>query len=141
MMLDLESPVPLPKTMADARTAFLGLGSSTLSGIKLRGILGATYAGMYRALTARGLYRLLSTPADAELVMEVSFAMIDQHVGGDQLLLSLAVYDRATRAVLWTFVEPVQGAFREASFFHHIETAAKTIADDLASVARGELPT
>ena len=132
---------PLPKPIVDARSAFLGLGPSLLLGLKLRGILGATYTAMYAALNSQGRYRLLPGPAEADLAMEVSFAMIDQHVGGDQLLLSLAIRDRASHAMLWTFVEPVEGAFRESTFFHNIESAAAVIAGDLASIAQGQLPT
>ena len=66
--------------------------------------------------------------------------MIEQRVGGDNLLLRLTVYERATRAVLWSFLEPVDSAFREATFVRNLETAATIITNDLQTLAAGQLP-
>ena len=63
-----------------------------------------------------GRYELVGSPSDADLVFEISFAA--PMVGADKLTtfapnLRLEILDAKTHFLLWTIIEPVDGALSQ----------------------------
>jgi hypothetical protein len=65
-----------------------------------------------------GRYGLVASPADAGLVFEIAFTAAIADFGKTAIYepqLGLSIFDTKTPFVLWTFTEPVQGAFRKVT--------------------------
>jgi hypothetical protein len=69
------------------------------------------YNQCYAAMKEWGRYELVSTPAEADLVLEVSWALTDTGLRLPVLgQLRLIVIDPKTHITLWNFTEYVRGA-------------------------------
>jgi hypothetical protein len=74
-----------------------------------------------------GKFELVSSPADADLVLEISWALSDTGLKLPVLgQLRLVVLDTNTRVPQWTFIEYVRGANlirnRDKNFDHAMNT-------------------
>jgi len=131
------SAVPIPEGLLKAKRVFLGFagvdGTAAPVFEKLSGEY-HPYNLIYTALKNWGRYELVSSPAEAELVFEVSFIaplIGTQHLDSYGPQFRLSIFDAKTHFALWNITESVNGAFRKATFEKNIHSSATRIVDDL----------
>jgi hypothetical protein len=109
-------PGPVPPQIAAAQKVFI----SNAGGESFENVIDQTvfnggpdrpYNQFYAAMKNWGRYELVSSPADADLVLEVSWVLSDTGLKLPVLgQLRLVVIDPKTRVTLWNFTEYVRGA-------------------------------
>lgn len=86
------------------------------------------YDQFYAAMTGWGRYVLVSSPADADLVFEISWSLTDTGLKLPVLgQLRLVVIDPKTHVTLWNFTEYVRGALRLGNRDKNFDQAMNTI--------------
>jgi hypothetical protein len=100
-------PAPVPIQILTGKKVFISNGVSTA----VTDVPNLPYNEFYGYMKAWGRYELASTPADADLVFELRF--VNDPPG--YLELRLAIRDPQTHTVLWSFIDSVGGASREAA--------------------------
>jgi hypothetical protein len=120
---DVALPAPVPVPIATAKKVFI----ANAPGDSLPASLGGpsrTYNEFYAAMKSWGRYELVSAPADADLILEISFAnpitgvnVMSTSGGGSSsaLLLRLVIVDPKSHVTLWWFTE----SFAIPSGFSH----------------------
>jgi len=95
-----------------------------------------TYNEFYAAMKSWGRYELVSAPADADMIFEISLASSIVGVGGtsssgcsssSEADLRLAILDAKTRVPLWWFAEPII----QKRMMFHAEKAGDAFSDTL----------
>lgn len=127
---DSSAIAPVPTPIATAQKIFV----SNAPGDSLPSSLGGTarpYQEFYTALKSWGHYQLVSSPTDADLVLEISFAnpivgvnVMSTSGGGSTsaLLLKLVIVEPKSNIPLWWFTEP----FELRSGFSHRKESLDT---------------
>ncbi len=134
---------PMPTAIQTAKRVFLGnagVDATSLAAFRRGGDMNQPYNGFYAAMKNWGRYELVGSPADADLVFEISFAA--PLVGADKLAtfspyLRLEILDAKTHFVLWTIVEPVEGAYRKATWDKNFNSGMTNLVSDLKNVTGG----
>ena len=146
---DAVPPAPVPSPIAAARKVFI----SNAPGSSLPASFGGpdrTYNEFYAAMKGWGHYELVSSPSDADLILEISFTSSLSGVGGtsttgctsyDSAELKLVILDARMRVPLWWFNEEVNP---KISFGHRPEKAVDNafsqsiaaLVDDLKKLVR-----
>jgi len=101
-----------------------------------------SYNQIYGALKALGRYELVSTPYDADLLLEIRLTVprIDQKiVRGETVLFTipydpqvrLVIRDPKTNAVLWAFTEHAEWAIRQANRDRNLDQAVARLVGDV----------
>jgi hypothetical protein len=141
---DATPPAPVPSPIAVAKKVFI----SNAPGNNVPASFGGPdriYNEFYAAMKGWGHYELVSAPADADLILEISFNSSLSGVGGTSTTgctsynsaeLKLVILDARMRVPLWWFNEEVNP---KISFVHRPETAVDsafsrstaTLVDDL----------
>jgi hypothetical protein len=88
-----------------------------------------TYNEFYAAVKSWGRYELVSAPADADLVFEISF---DMHEGVP--VIRLLIVDPKTHVVLWPIVEQVKAWALASTGRKNFDQAMAVLVDDLKSL-------
>lgn len=109
-------PAPVPSQIVAAQKVFI----SNAGGESLESVIDQTvfdggpdrpYNEFYATMKDWGRYNLVSFPADADLVLEVSWALSDTGLRLPVLgQLRLVVIDPKTHVMLWNLTEYVRGA-------------------------------
>ena len=141
-------PAPLPTQIFTARKVFV-----SNAGADTRGEYGGgperAYNQLYAGLKGLGRYELVATPADAELVFEISFTI---PFGGGNIYsgsgatpvsnrtvtdphFRLAILDLKTHVLLWTFTEHVQPALLQGNRDKNFDQAIAALVNDIRNVA------
>ncbi len=131
---------PMPTAIQTAKRVFLGnagVDSMSISTFRRSGDINQPYNWFYLAVKNWGRYELVGSPADADLVFEISFAA--PLVGTEKLLtaapyLRLEILDAKTHFLLWTIVEPVEGAFRKTTWDNNFNAGVTNIVSDLKNI-------
>jgi hypothetical protein len=76
-----------------------------------------------------GRYQIVSTPADAELVFEISFS-VSLATGGCDAKFHLVVLDPKTHVTLWAFTEYVDNAILGSNREKHFEQGMESVVAD-----------
>ena len=110
------APGPVPAQIAAAQKVFI----SNAGGESLETVIDQTvfnggpdrpYNEFYAAMKSWGRFDIVSSPADADLVLEISWALTDTGLRLPVLgQLRLVVVDPKTHATLWNITEYVRGA-------------------------------
>ena len=135
--------VPLPPQILTAKKAFIsnaGLDAISLAAFRRAGDPNAPYNKFYLAMRTWGRWELVNTPADADLVLQLHFsAPVSDCVKltSYQPQLELAILDTKTHFRLWTLTEPVEGAYRKATFEKNVSKGIESLIDDLKQLAAG----
>jgi hypothetical protein len=145
-------PAPVPAQIFTARKIFV----SNAGGDSLGDYSGGpdrAYNQLYAALKGWGRYELVSAPADAQLVFEISFAIpiLGENVsgGGNTPVSSkavkdpqfrLAIVDLKTHVLLWTFAEHVQSALLQGNRDKNFDQAMAALVNDIRNVAGQPAP-
>jgi hypothetical protein len=86
------------------------------------------YNQFYEAMKTWGRHELVSSPADADLVLEISWILSDTGLRLPVLgQLRLVVVDPKTHVTLWNFTEYVRGAILLGSRDKNFDQAMNTI--------------
>jgi len=94
-------PGPVPPAILAAKKIFISnSGASTQS---YSGGQNRAYNQLYAALQASGFFETVGDPSDADLVLELQIS----DSGPGSATFRLLIYDRKTRFLLWTLLEPI----------------------------------
>ncbi|HET9181177.1 MAG TPA: hypothetical protein VFP59_03510 [Candidatus Angelobacter sp.] len=142
------SPAPLPSELLTAKKIFIanGGGPSDLSGYT--GTDTRTYDQFFAALKTWGHYELVSSPADAELIFEISFACplvpfstsdgysvptptkpaYDPH-------FKLAITDVKTHVTIWIVIQHINLAILQKNSDKNFDNAITALVNNIAKLA------
>jgi hypothetical protein len=95
------------------------------------------YSQFYASIKGWGYYELASTPAEADLIFEIS--LVDRATMANALVqasvrvpyLELIVRDPRTQVILWWFAERLQGANRPATGEKNYNQAMTNLVNDV----------
>jgi hypothetical protein len=128
---------PVPQQIINAKKVFVsnaGMDAVAWSAFKRDGDINRPYNQFYMALKARSHYDLVATPADADLVFEIRFGAPISGTGNMTVYaphLDLTVVDVKTHFILWTIIEPVDGAMRKATWDKNFDRGMTNLMNDL----------
>ncbi len=125
LLVRAQSPVPVPSQFATAKTVFLASASAPGFSNE-KNTSAAIYNTVYRSLAAAGRYRLVPTPAEADLSMVLTIK---------EQILSLDIYDVKTHTLLWVIDEPIF-----LPTIKNLQASALLFAADLNTLANNKLP-
>jgi len=132
---------PVPAQIAAARKVFISNGGADVlaqSVFKRAGEPDQAYNHFYFAMQSWGRYELVSAPADADLVFEIRFAAPVYYNGtltSFQPQFGLSIVDAKSHFLLWSLTEPVEGAFRKATWLKNFDHGLDNLMDDLKKLA------
>ena len=130
---------PVPAQLLSAKTAFLGNAGGVEDTYNRQ-----VYDDLYRLLSASQRFQLKASPAEAELLLECSLAIVPgQVINGSSAnsgYLRLAVLDTKTHALLWAFTQELPGAFRQKTFQKNLDQTAAKIVTDLQQIGNEAPP-
>lgn len=149
---------PVPAPIASAQKIFIangGMDAFSLQAFEELGLTGTTpYDSLYATVKSWSQYQLVSSPADADLVLQIRFTA--PLVGGgnhtawafQQILANTAwqfqteitVYDAKTHFVLWTITQPVRPANLKGTWRKNIADANAALAGDLKTLLSPPAP-
>ena len=125
----------VPSQFRTAKTVFLANAGGNENELIALG-----YTGFYRALLASGRYTLVTAPADAELVFELSGYSPTTVVNGSSYpyttAFRLVVRDLKTQTMLWTMYEEID----RSSLQKGVDQALGRLVADLQALAAGTYP-
>jgi hypothetical protein len=132
-------PAPIPEQILSGRTAFIsyaGINSHFIESYIAdhTGRPNGLYDEFYAAIKSWGKYSLVSSPADADLVFEIS--LIREAPSVEDPDLELKILDPKTQVILWTFLERVPaGSGREPSRRKAWDNALTRLIDGVKGIA------
>jgi hypothetical protein len=104
-----EAPAaPLPSQIATAKKVFISNAGGLFDLNMVSGDRRRDYNQFYAAIQAWGRYELVSTPGDADLVLQISIVYIPRQIGTDVVpfpSFRLALLDPKTSIPLWVMDE------------------------------------
>jgi hypothetical protein len=127
------APAPVPAQIAAAQKVFI----SNAGGASLETVIDETvfnggpdrpYNEFYGSMKNWGRYELVSSPADADLVLEISWVLTDTGLRLPVLgQLRLVVIDPKTHVTLWNITEYVRGALLLGNRDKNFDQAMNTV--------------
>jgi hypothetical protein len=145
------TPAPVPEELLSAKKIFVsnagsdsGLFPHPFSGDPNRG-----YNELFAALRGLGQYELVSRPADADLVLELSLVAPNgpkeankQYGSADPVpMLRLVIYDRPSHYVLWTLTNSIEIAFKQQTHDRNFDEAISNLVADFQALTRASRAT
>ena len=127
-------PAPLPVQITRGKTVFISnAGGDTY--YLYSGGPDRLYNQFYTAIQGWGRYQLVASPAEADLVLAISFS--NQFFGEKDTdpQFRLTVLDPGTRVTLWTFTEHVQFAALQGNRDKNFDQALAALVNDVRNVA------
>jgi hypothetical protein len=132
---------PVPAQIASARKVFIANAGADIDAqevFKKAGEPEQAYNHFYAAMQKWGHYELVSNPADADLVFEIRFAA-PMYMNGNlptyQPQFGLNIVDVKTHFALWSLGEPVEGAFRKATWLRNFDRGLDALMDDVKKIS------
>jgi hypothetical protein len=138
---DRITPAPIPTQIPAARKVFIsnaGLDVVSRAAFKRAGDVNEIYNRFYAAMKAWGRFELASTPSDADLIFEIRFAapITDcTKATTYQPQLTITILDAKTHFTLWKILDPVQGAFRQATWEKNVGEGLTNAMAELKTLA------
>ncbi len=138
---------PVPVGLTEGRKLFLshagadaGLFPHPFTGTQDR-----AYGQFFTLLGASKTYELVSTPAEADLVLELHLTAPSGSLGGDKKrgtedalpTFKLVVYDRPTHYILWTISQTVDQANLQKTHDKNFDDALAMLAGQFVTAAGG----
>jgi len=127
------APAPVPAQIAAAQKVFI----SNAGGASLETVIDETvfnggpdrpYNEFYAAMKSWGRYEPVSSPADADLILEISWVLTDTGLRLPVLgQLRLVVVDPKTHVTLWNITEYVRGALLLGNRDKNFDQAMNTV--------------
>jgi len=135
------APAPVPAQIASAHKIFI----SNAGGESFETIIDQTvfnggpdrpYNQFYAAMTDWGRYEVVSSPADADVAIEISWALIDTGLRLPVLgQLRLTLIDPKTHVTLWNLSQDVRGAILLSNRDKNFDQAMTTIVNRMKILA------
>ena len=132
---------PAPPQIAAAQKVFISnAGGSSLDAVIDETIFNGgpdrPYNQFYAAMKSWGRYELVSSPADADLVLEISWSLTDTGLRLPVLgQLRLVIIDPKTHITLWNITEYVQGAMLLGNRDKNFDQAMTTVVNRMKILA------
>jgi hypothetical protein len=132
---------PVPSQITSAKKVFVsnaGVDAIVLNTFRRLGDPDRPYNQFYAAMKEWGRYELVSSPADADLVYEIRFTAPITDTGKITSFApqyGVTIVDAKTHFTLWTLGEPVEGAFRKATFERNLNTAMNGLMENVRKLA------
>jgi len=147
-------PAPLPAQIYSGKKVFIANAGGDSNDLYSGGP-NRLYNQFYASVKSWGRYELAASPAEADLVLEVSFAdpFMGEHVyeggggGGNTPVssvssrsltdpqLRLVILDPATRVTLWVFIQHIEQAWLQTNRDKNFDKAITNLGNDLRNVA------
>jgi len=141
------APAPVPAQIAAAQKVFI----ANAGGESLETVIDETvfnggpdrpYNEFYSAMKSWGHFELVSSPADADLVLEISWVLTDTGLRLPVLgQLRLVVIDPKTHVTLWNFTEYVRGALLLGNRDKNFDQAMNTVVARMKALMSPPSPT
>ncbi len=149
---------PVPAAITSAQKIFIangGMDAFSLQAFEELGLNGTyAYDSLYDAVKSWGNYQLVSSPADADLVLTIRFTAPITNVGDHriwafqriaanttwQFQTELTILDAKTHFPLWTLTQPVRPANLKGTWRKNIADADAALAGDLKSLLASSTP-
>lgn len=133
---------PLPSQLLTAKKVFISNAGGLLDLNMVSGDRRRDYNQFYTAIQAWGRYELVASPADADLVLQISIIYIPRQIGTDVVpfpSFRLALVDPRTNITLWVFDEflvdkPGLSMIREKNRDKAFDEAINKIVGDLKAL-------
>ena len=142
-----EPPAPVPTQIGAAQKVFI----SNAGGASLETVIDETvfnggpdrpYNQFYAAMKRWSRFYLVSSPADADLVLEISWALTDTGLRLPVLgQLRLVIVDPKTHITLWNLTEYVRGALLLGNRDKNFDEAMNTVVARLKALTAPSPPT
>jgi hypothetical protein len=132
---------PVPAQIAAAHKVFISNAGADITAqavFKRAGEPDQAYNHFYSAMQGWGRYELVSNPSDADLVFEIKFtapAYVTDKITSYEPQFELNIVDTKSHFTLWNLAEPVQGAFRKATWLKNFDRGLGKLMDDLKKLA------
>ena len=141
---------PVPPAIASARSIFVSNAGAD-SGLFPKPFSGDTdraYSQFFAALKQSGQFQLVSSPSDADLVLELQLLAPtgpkdpDKQKGGSEPLpeFRLAVYERESHYILWTFTQSIGVALLQRTHDRNFDQALSALLQQFLELAGKQAP-
>ena len=147
---------PVPAAITSAHSIFIangGMDAFSLQAFEELGLNGTdAYDSLYTAVKSWGNDQLVSSPADADLVLDIRFTapLVGEHGGWAfqrvlattawQFQTEITIYDAKSHFPLWTLTQPVRPANLKGTWRKNIADANAALAGDLKSLLSRATP-
>jgi hypothetical protein len=134
------APAPVPSQIGAAQKVFISnAGGESFEAVMDQTVFNGgpdrSYNQFYAAMKGWGRHELVASPADADLVLEISWVLSDTGLKLPVLgQLRLVVVDPKTRVTLWNFTEYVRGAILLGNRDKNFDQAMNTIVTRMKSL-------
>jgi hypothetical protein len=131
---------PVPPQIAAAQRVFISNAGgesfeNVIDSLPFNGGPDRPYNQLYAAMKTWGRYELVPSPADADLVFEVSWVLTDTGLKLPVMgQLRVMVIDPKTHITLWNFLEYVRGAILLGNRDKNFDEAMTTIVNRMKSL-------
>jgi hypothetical protein len=108
LQAQIAKPAPLPSQILTAKKAFISNAGGLLDLNMVSGDPRRDYNQFYATIQAWGRYELVASPADADLVLQISIIYIPRQMGAEVIpfpSFRLALLDPKTNLALWVLDE------------------------------------
>lgn len=140
-------PAPVPPQIAAAKKIFISNAGgesfeTVFDQVVFNGGPDRPYNQFYAAMKTWGKREIVSSPSDADLVLEISWALTDTGLGRLPVLgqLRLVIVDPRTGVTLWTITEYVRGAMLLGNRDKNFDVAMNVIVDRLQTLLAPAAP-
>jgi hypothetical protein len=134
------SAAPLPGQLLAAKRMFIanGAGDNDPGITKYTNGPDGLYNQLYADVKALGRYELVTSPSDADVVLElrIEYAVFNHDFTYPKL--KAEIRDPKTNVLLWTFTEPVNGALLAKSGRKNVAQSLSKLIDDLKKVGTSQ---
>ena len=133
-------PAPIPTQIPAAHRVFIsnaGYDATARAAFERGHQPNRPYNDFYAAMKKWGRYELVANPADADLVFVVRFtAPISDcdKITSYEPQLQVTIVDVKTHFVLWTITEPVEGAYRKATWDRNFDQGLTALMEELKAL-------
>ena len=138
-------PAPIPTQISAAKRAFIANGGGDEPGIDepIFGGVDRSYNQFYAAMKSAGRYELVGSPAEADLLFEIRFAVktsTTKVFKGDTIGSSLdpqfrlEIRDPKTNALLWAFTEHMEWAILQGNRNRNFDQPSARIVTDVLAL-------
>jgi hypothetical protein len=124
---------PVPSAIAAARKVFISNAGTDDPSELFSGGPARCYNEFYRQIQALNRYELVSSPTDADIILEIRLLAPTAYAMDP--VLRLRILDPKTRIVLWAFYGRAQGANLKRTYDRNLDIAIEKIVSDLKSIA------
>jgi hypothetical protein len=151
-------PAPVPSAIASAQKVFIangGMDAFSLQAFQELTLNGTNpYDSLYAAVKSWNTVQLVSSPADADLVVQIRLTApltnVGEHATWDfqhilanttwQFQAELKIYDAKSHFALWTITQPVRPANLKGTWRKNIADANAALAGDLKTLLTPPAP-